>query len=195
LHFEPGASDDVRVLAAAALLASERGWRAAGIGVPLDFTVDGTPVRAHADRTHDGWSLTGDLGDHITVMSRDGAIEAGVAGRTLRGSFTLASDGGRLAHAGRTHTVRFAAPPDPDADHHGAAASASGTVTSPMPGKIVSVNVQAGDTVAARTLLVVLEAMKMEHRIEAPLAGTVSDVRVTAGDLVTGGATLVVIGA
>jgi biotin carboxyl carrier protein len=64
-----------------------------------------------------------------------------------------------------------------------------------MPGKIVSVNVRTGETVAARTLLVVLEAMKMEHRIEAPLAGTINDVRVAQGDLVTGGATLVVIGA
>ncbi|HWT06142.1 MAG TPA: acetyl-CoA carboxylase biotin carboxyl carrier protein subunit, partial [Xanthomonadales bacterium] len=46
-----------------------------------------------------------------------------------------------------------------------------------------------------RALLVVLEAMKMEHRIEAPVAGTVKDVRVKAGDLVKSGATLMTIGA
>jgi biotin carboxyl carrier protein len=62
-----------------------------------------------------------------------------------------------------------------------------------MPGKIVSVGVAPGESVGARTLLVVLEAMKMEHRIEAPLAGTVREVRVSPGDLVAGGATLVVI--
>ncbi|MDB5043369.1 MAG: Biotin-requiring enzyme, partial [Candidatus Eremiobacteraeota bacterium] len=46
-----------------------------------------------------------------------------------------------------------------------------------------------------RTLLVVLEAMKMEHRIEAPVAGTVREVRVKPGDLVKSGDTLVKISA
>jgi len=64
-----------------------------------------------------------------------------------------------------------------------------------MPGKIVSVAVEAGAAVEQRTLLVVLEAMKMEHRIEAPVAGIVSDVRVQAGELVKSGATLMTIGA
>jgi biotin carboxyl carrier protein len=39
----------------------------------------------------------------------------------------------------------------------------------------------------------VLEAMKMEHRIEAPSAGTIEGVRVAAGDVVAAGATLVTI--
>ena len=64
-----------------------------------------------------------------------------------------------------------------------------------MPGKIVSVNVEPGAQVEPRALLIVLEAMKMEHRIEAPVAGTVTEVRVQPGELVTGGATLVTIGA
>ena len=64
-----------------------------------------------------------------------------------------------------------------------------------MPGKIISVNVEPGTAVDERALLVVLEAMKMEHRIEAPIAGTVKDVRVKPGQLVASGATLVTIGA
>jgi 3-methylcrotonyl-CoA carboxylase alpha subunit len=59
-----------------------------------------------------------------------------------------------------------------------------------MPGKIVSVAVKAGDKVAERDLLIVLEAMKMEHRIEAARGGTVTAVAVAPGALVTGGATL-----
>jgi biotin carboxyl carrier protein len=59
----------------------------------------------------------------------------------------------------------------------------------------VSVNVTPGDVIEARALLVVLEAMKMEHRIEAPLAGTIERVHVKLGDLVSGDATLVTIGA
>ena len=45
-----------------------------------------------------------------------------------------------------------------------------------------------------RALLIVLEAMKMEHRIEAPSAGTVREVRVKPGDVVAGGALLVTLG-
>jgi len=195
LHVETGVPDDARVLAAAALLAGERGWRAAGIGIPLDFTLDGERIRASADRTREGWALSGDVDGSMTIATRDGTIEARLDARTVHGTFALDDAGGRLALAGRTYALRLAAPPDPDPEHHAASATASGTVTSPMPGKIVSVNVRTGETVAARTLLVVLEAMKMEHRIEAPLAGTINDVRVAQGDLVTGGVTLVVIGA
>jgi len=60
-----------------------------------------------------------------------------------------------------------------------------------MPGKIVKVAVAEGDAVAERDLLVVLEAMKMEHRIEAPHAGTVERIAVVPGALVSAGATLV----
>jgi biotin carboxyl carrier protein len=60
-----------------------------------------------------------------------------------------------------------------------------------MPGKVLSIGVREGDRVEARALLVVLEAMKMEHRIEAPAAGTVAELFVTPGELVTGGAPLV----
>jgi biotin carboxyl carrier protein len=63
-----------------------------------------------------------------------------------------------------------------------------------MPGKIVKVAVKPGDSVAERDLLVVLEAMKMEHRIEATQSGVVKSVAVAPGVLVTGGATLVEIG-
>ena len=189
-------SDEARLLAAAALLATGRNWRAAGVDVPLHFILDGEPVRARASRTTgSAWTLAGDLDATIEVTAHGERIELRTGERSLQAAFVPGADGGRLAFAGRGYRLRFAPPPDADPEHHAAAETASGTVTSPMPGKIVSVNVRAGEPVAARALLVVLEAMKMEHRIEAPLAGTVSDVRVAAGDLVTGGATLVVIGA
>jgi biotin carboxyl carrier protein len=53
------------------------------------------------------------------------------------------------------------------------------------------VAVAAGDSVAERDLLLVLEAMKMEHRIEASRPGVIKSVTVAPGTLVTGGATLV----
>jgi biotin carboxyl carrier protein len=60
-----------------------------------------------------------------------------------------------------------------------------------MPGKIVKVQIAVGDSVAERDLLIVLEAMKMEHRIEATRDGIVKSIAVTPGSLVAGGATLV----
>jgi biotin carboxyl carrier protein len=60
-----------------------------------------------------------------------------------------------------------------------------------MPGKIVKVAVAPGASVEEHALLIVLEAMKMEHRIEATGAGTVGAVLVSEGQIVAGGAPLV----
>jgi biotin carboxyl carrier protein len=60
-----------------------------------------------------------------------------------------------------------------------------------MPGTVLRVLVAAGDSVAARQPLVVLEAMKMETPLLSPYAATVSVVHVREGDRVAGGATLV----
>ena len=68
------------------------------------------------------------------------------------------------------------------------------TVSAPMPGNILKVNVKAGDAVKAGTVLVVLEAMKMENEIMAPKDGTVTQVLVSKGSTVDTGAPLVVIG-
>ena len=63
-----------------------------------------------------------------------------------------------------------------------------------MPGTILKVNVANGDTVKAGTVLVVLEAMKMENEILAPKDGTVTQVLVSRGASVDTGAPRVVIG-
>ena len=61
------------------------------------------------------------------------------------------------------------------------------TVASPMPGKIAALNVRAGDAVEAGDIVMVLEAMKMEHPIASPVAGTVADLAGDVGDLVADG--------
>jgi len=186
---------DAKILAVAALAAAGRGWRLAGVGVPVDVTIDGEGVRATLERTDTGWRAHGDVDIAFTVEQRGSDTLVQTGGRTIVGDVVLDPGGGRVVIDGRTYAFVYAATPDANPEHHGSTATGSGTVTSPMPGKIVSVNVGPGDVVEVRALLVVLEAMKMEHRIEAPLAGTVTDVRVKTGDVVTGGATLVSIGA
>jgi acetyl/propionyl-CoA carboxylase alpha subunit len=64
-------------------------------------------------------------------------------------------------------------------------------LTAPLPGKLVQVAVTPGQQVAKGDLLLVLEAMKMEHRIHAPHAGVIDTVGGAVGDFVPAEAVLV----
>jgi biotin carboxyl carrier protein len=156
------------VAAAGALLRSGFGWRPAGIGIPLWLEHDGVRAHVTADRTAFGWRLRGDLACDVPF------------------------DGPVVLAAGSAVVV--APPPSAHAARAGKSMG-TGSVRAPMPGKIVSVAAQPGETVELHDVLVVLEAMKMEHRIEAPAAGTVGAVHVVPGDVVAAGAELVTIGA
>ncbi len=68
-----------------------------------------------------------------------------------------------------------------------------GSLTAPMPGKIIALAVKAGDTVKSGDTLLVMEAMKMEHTITSPIDGTVTEVFFGTGDQVTDGAQLIAI--
>jgi acetyl/propionyl-CoA carboxylase alpha subunit len=69
----------------------------------------------------------------------------------------------------------------------------AGSLHAPMPGKVIRVVVGEGDTVADGAVLLVLEAMKMEHTLRAPHGGTVVKVHCAPGEQVESGAVLVVI--
>jgi len=57
-------------------------------------------------------------------------------------------------------------------------------VSSPMPGKVVSVKVSRGDKVKKGDVLLIVEAMKMENEIHSPIDGVVEEVYVREGDQV-----------
>ena len=71
----------------------------------------------------------------------------------------------------------------------------AGGLTAPMPGRIVSVLVEPGESVREGQAVLVLEAMKMEHTLTAPADGTVEEVRFAPGDLVDEATELVVLAA
>ncbi len=72
-----------------------------------------------------------------------------------------------------------------------AGGAADGAILSPMPGRIIAVDVAAGDTVTKGQKLVTLEAMKMEHSLTAPFDGVVADLNAIEGGQVTEGTMLV----
>ncbi len=69
----------------------------------------------------------------------------------------------------------------------------AGGCVAPMPGKVVELRVAEGDTVQAGQVLLIMEAMKMEHSVVAPQDGAVAEVTVAAGDQVDADALLVVV--
>ncbi|HEX2426596.1 MAG TPA: biotin carboxylase N-terminal domain-containing protein [Gaiellaceae bacterium] len=84
-----------------------------------------------------------------------------------------------------------APPPDVETETHRPSTSTEATtVTAPMPGTVIRVEVAAGDIVRARQPVVVLEAMKMEIPVHSPFDGSVTAVHVSAGDHVAGGTEL-----
>lgn len=76
-----------------------------------------------------------------------------------------------------------------------AAVPADGTKTeAPMPGNIIEVRANEGDTVAEGDVVIILEAMKLENEIMAPCAGKILSINVSKGDMVNSGDILFVVG-
>lgn len=78
----------------------------------------------------------------------------------------------------------------PQASAAPAQAGAGEKVTCPMPGNILAVNVNVGDSVQEGQILMILEAMKMENEIMAPCSGKITSIGVTKGATVESGALL-----
>jgi len=78
--------------------------------------------------------------------------------------------------------------------HAGVAPAEGGRLTAPMPGKVVSFAVKAGDIVTKGQPLAVMDAMKMEHTIAAPMDGVVAELLYAPGDQVVEGAELLRLG-
>ncbi len=192
---QPAPRDAVVLCAAALLVDGIAPWRVGGIGVPLRLAYSGGRI---ADVTADAtvapglWFLSGDVVGELQAARYGDTVRATFDGSTINGAVGYDGRVAGVHFDGRTYEFRFADPPaiESAAGAHSGAAG-DGRVTAPMPGKIVKVAVSEGDAVAERALLIVLEAMKMEHRIEAPAGAQVKAVLVKEGQIVAGGTPLV----
>ena len=86
--------------------------------------------------------------------------------------------------------------PAPEPAPAPAAAPAAGSVNveAPMPGKILKINVSAGQAVKFGQAIIIMEAMKMENEIVAPQDGTIAQICCSVGDQVDTGAVLATLG-
>ncbi|MGE8362025.1 acetyl-CoA carboxylase biotin carboxylase subunit [Pseudomonas sp.] len=163
------------------------GWRSAGsapwrfvlkqaeqrIEVELQVLGDGTQPRLLAK--------VGEQAVELTLLAADGRwAHVELDGVRQRLAYHLQGDGiwlyghnGNLELQDITHTPAT-----------GSSAAASGSVKAPMDGAIVEVLVEEGTTVAKGQLLVVLEAMKMEHPLKAGVDGVIRRIGVSQGDQV-----------
>jgi len=70
------------------------------------------------------------------------------------------------------------------------ASGGSGKLTAPMPGTVTHISAKRGATVSAGDILIVMEAMKMEHSITTPFDGVLERLNVSVGDIVSDGVEL-----
>ena len=146
-------------------------------------TVDDTTVRIE---------VAGDIAGHI-AEARDVVWAAPTLSFELDGvrrHVRLIEHGDRVfCHSVLGDVVLDEVPRFPQVD----AGAVEGGCIAPMPGKVVAVNVVEGDEVVQGQVLVVLEAMKMEHAVQAPSDGVVERVLVSQGEQVEADAVLVVL--
>src|SRR6058998_1423070 len=123
------------------------------------------------------------------VLSRSPKrIIAETDGRALPAEVNRTASGVVITTSGRAFSFEWAS-----GERHAAHTDAHRQrgLTAPMPGLVLKVLVRTGEKVRAHQTLIVLEAMKMEHNIDAPYDGTVKKVNCAEGGRVAEGAVLI----
>jgi 3-methylcrotonyl-CoA carboxylase alpha subunit len=184
---------DEQALAGADPFSRRDGWRSHGAATRrLEFDFGGQHTKAELKTLHDGVLV-------LAVAGQSAPLSFSASGDTLEVRYGGQHTRAAVYTQGETDHVFTA---DGAAQivsidllaHAGDAASEGGRLTAPMPGKVVSFSVKAGDKVRKGQALAVMEAMKMEHTIAAPADGTVAEVLYAPGDQVAEGAELLKLG-
>jgi propionyl-CoA carboxylase alpha chain len=176
---------------AAVLAPVPSGWRIGRLPPEQVSLAHGDDViDVHYQSRRDGSFALGDRGDGGTAHVHrwePSEIDVEIDGRRTTATITRAGDRLHVQTVRGTITFeivpRFVVP---------GAAAPSGGLMAPMPGVVLDVRCAAGDQAEAGQILVVLEAMKMEHVVRAPADGVVADVHVAKGQHVENGTLLLV---
>jgi len=156
-------------------------------------TLDGEEIKvAYRKQRDDSFQVSVDDRDHLVTVfgagGADGAVDVEIDHR--RAALQITGLEQTWYVHGRSGDLQFEELPRfPMAN----ASEFKGGLTAPMPGNVLATHVVEGDTVSEGQLLLILEAMKMEHRITAPINGTVTQLLVAEGDQVANGEMLVLL--
>jgi len=170
------------------------GWQSHGVTLRrFEFEFHGALQKAELTYLHDGAlhlavgdTAVGGTAGVLAFTQASGCINVQFAGQRMTANVYQNNDVTHIFCAqGATQIMAIDL-----LAHAGVAHSEGGRLTAPMPGKVVSFAVKAGDKVSKGQALAVMEAMKMEHTIAAPLDGVVEELLYAPGDQVTEGAEL-----
>ncbi len=173
---------------------SRDGWRAYGVATRnFGFVFHGASYDAVLTYVHDGSlqlnvaDADGDVSGALAFREDGDALHISFAGHTARVQVFHETQGHEdVAHVFAPQGATRITVVDALA-HAGETQETGGRLTAPMPGKVVSFAVAAGDKVKAGQPLAVMEAMKMEHTIAAPADGEVLELLYAPGDQVAEG--------
>ena len=151
-----------------------------------EYVVDGKPVSVRAEHVAgDHWRVR--IGTKVLEF-RAAALGPGSvrlvpvgadAAAAVVAHGAVAGDGYQVRVAGATHRLEA-----PAARGSSGASGVDGKVRAPMTGTVTKVQCNVGDRVAADQVLLVMSAMKMEHKLTAGVAGTVVEVAAAEGAIV-----------
>ncbi len=166
-------------------------WRLNGEGWQ-DLVLDDGEAKVTL-RAHLGATLRLDLPAGSVAIAGEAwtgdTVTFSLDGRAHRATVLRGGEALSVILDGATHDLRHLDPRAPS----GAAETGGGRILAPMPGRVLHVAVAPGDAVTRGTVLLVLEAMKVQMRITAPADGTVASVAARVGELVEDGAELVLL--
>jgi propionyl-CoA carboxylase alpha chain len=194
------------VAAAMAVQAAHRREARVVAGLPSGWR--NNPSQPQRVQLADGTASVGvdyrfDRSGRIAVSVDGEAVDAELHRSGNAGTVTLSIDGVRRSYrAGVTAGVVDVSSALGSSSYHlvdrlpdASESVTAGSLVAPMPGAVVRVLVEVGDSVVAGQPLVVLEAMKMEHTVSTSAAGSVVELNVAAGQQVDAGRVLAVVAA
>ncbi|SPM35233.1 Acetyl/propionyl-CoA carboxylase, alpha subunit [Mycobacterium rhizamassiliense] len=169
------------------LAAAPSGWRnlTSGYQVKTYLDDEGTEHRIEYHFTRTGLAFAGDETAQLVSSTPDRVLLAD--GNGVATAFSVARYGTDVyvdSPRGPVHLTAVPRFPEPGS------AVEKGSLVAPMPGNVIRLGAEVGDTVTAGQPLIWLEAMKMEHTITAPADGVLAELNVSTGQQVEVGAVL-----